>query len=116
MSGDKYNHKDQVNHPKHYNKGKIEVIEFIEDQQLNFHKGNAVKYICRAGAKDPNKYVQDLEKAIWYLRREMFAHLHRTTGQKIPRPNEMPMDRTETDDFKVMEGAIPNEVAQESNH
>ena len=63
--------RDLVNHPPHYNQGKIEVIEFIEDQQLGFHKGNAVKYVCRAGKKDPTKYVQDLEKAIWYLKREI---------------------------------------------
>jgi hypothetical protein len=34
---------EQVNHPKHYNQGKFEVIEIIEDQQPNFHLGNAIK-------------------------------------------------------------------------
>ena len=61
---------DNVNHPSHYIDGKIEVINFIEDKQLNYHRGNAVKYICRAGKKDPNKEIEDLQKAIWYLRRE----------------------------------------------
>ena len=60
---------DPVNHPAHYNQGKIEVIEFIEDKILNFHLGNAVKYIARAGKKDPNKEVEDLRKAIWYINR-----------------------------------------------
>lgn len=46
---------DNVNHPSHYTDGKIEVIEFIEDKNLNYHKGNAIKYICRAGKKDPQK-------------------------------------------------------------
>lgn len=60
---------EQVNHPLHYNKGKIEVIEFIEDQELPFHLANALKYICRAGHKDPSKLEQDLDKAIWYIKR-----------------------------------------------
>lgn len=60
---------ESVNHPNHYNTGKIEVIDFIEDQNLNFHLGNAVKYICRAGKKDPSKLKEDLDKAIWYIER-----------------------------------------------
>lgn len=62
---------DPVNHPSHYTDGKIEVIDFIEDKGLGFHLGNAVKYIARAGKKDPSKTVQDLEKARWYLDREI---------------------------------------------
>lgn len=62
---------DVVNHPSHYTDGKIEVISFIEDKGLNFHRGNAVKYISRAGKKDPEKEVEDLEKAKWYLEREI---------------------------------------------
>lgn len=61
---------DAVNRPSHYTDGKIEVIDFIEDKGLNFHRGNAVKYIARAGKKDPKKEVEDLRKAIWYLERE----------------------------------------------
>ena len=62
---------DKVNHPSHYTSGKIEVIDFIEDQKFNYHRGNAIKYICRAGKKDKSKEVEDLEKAIWYLQREI---------------------------------------------
>lgn len=62
---------DNVNHPSHYTDGKIEVISFIEDKGLNFHRGNAVKYIARAGKKDPEREVEDLEKAKWYLEREI---------------------------------------------
>lgn len=65
---------DNVNQPAHYTDGKIEVIDFIEDKKLNFHLGNAVKYICRAGKKDPSKFVEDLEKAIWYIKREISVH------------------------------------------
>ena len=62
---------DPVNHPSHYTDGKIEVLDFIEDKKLNYHRGNAVKYICRAGKKDPAKEAEDLEKAVFYLNREI---------------------------------------------
>ena len=62
---------DPVNHPSHYTSGKIEVIDFIEDQKLNYHCGNAVKYICRAGKKNPDKVVEDLQKAALYINREI---------------------------------------------
>lgn len=62
-------HSDPVNHPSHYTSGKIEVIDFIEDQKLDFHLANAVKYICRAGKKNPEKTQEDLEKAVWYINR-----------------------------------------------
>lgn len=68
---------DNVNHPSHYTDGKIEVINFIEDKNLNFHRGNAVKYISRAGKKNPEKEVEDLEKAVWYTNRE----IQRINGQ-----------------------------------
>lgn len=57
---------ERVNHPQHYNKGKIEVIDFIEDQDLNFHLGNVVKYVTRAEMKGG---LEDLKKARWYLDR-----------------------------------------------
>lgn len=60
---------DNVNHPSHYTDGNIEVIDFIEDKNLGFHLGNAIKYICRAGKKDKEKTKEDIEKAIWYLNR-----------------------------------------------
>lgn len=58
---------NNVEHPSHYNTGRIEVIDFIYDQRLDFDLGNAVKYICRAGRKDPSKTVEDLRKAVFYL-------------------------------------------------
>ena len=60
---------DNVNHPAHYTDGNIEVIDFIEDKNLPYHLGNAVKYISRAGEKDPEKTAEDLRKAVWYLNR-----------------------------------------------
>lgn len=61
--------KEMINHPSHYNKGKFEAIDVIEDWQLNFNLGNTVKYISRAGHKDD--IIQDLKKALWYLDREI---------------------------------------------
>lgn len=60
---------DLVNHPAHYKTGGIETIDFIEAKELGYHLGNAVKYISRA--KHKGNYVQDLEKAIWYIQREI---------------------------------------------
>lgn len=62
---------DAVNSPAHYADGKIEVIDFIEDKNLDFCLGNAVKYIARAGKKDKDKEVEDLEKALWYINRRI---------------------------------------------
>lgn len=62
--------KDPIN-PEHYRTGKIEVWDFIADQKLNFDLGSAVKYIARAGKKDPDKYVEDLEKAINFIHHEI---------------------------------------------
>ena len=62
---------DNVNHPQHYNVGKIEAIDVIEDWNLSFHLGNAVKYIARAGHKDKDKTIEDLKKAIWYINRHI---------------------------------------------
>ena len=62
---------DPVNHPSHYTDGKFEVIDFLETKGLwkNFYYANAVKYICRAGKKNPDKKQEDLNKAVWYLNR-----------------------------------------------
>lgn len=64
---------EQVNHPQHYG-GKdnpFEAIKVIEAWDLDFCLGNAVKYISRAGKKEVDKTVQDLEKAKWYLERKI---------------------------------------------
>jgi hypothetical protein len=60
---------DPVNHPAHYKTGGIETIDFIEAKELNYNLGNAVKYISRAEHKGNKR--QDLEKAVWYLNREL---------------------------------------------
>lgn len=60
---------DAVNKPSHYTDGKIEVIDYIEDKSFGFHLGNVIKYVSRAGKKDPATKIQDLEKGRWYLDR-----------------------------------------------
>ena len=62
--------------PKHYTRGNIEVWDFIRDQELNYHLGNAIKYICRAGFKSSK--IDDLKKAIHYLENEL-QHTHDTS-------------------------------------
>jgi hypothetical protein len=64
---------EQVNHPQHYGgaENPYEAIKVIEAWDLDFCLGNTVKYISRAGKKETDKTVQDLEKAKWYLEREI---------------------------------------------
>jgi len=67
--------------PSYYKRGNVEVWDFIRDQGLNYHLGNAVKYICRAGFKDSR--VEDLKKAIHYLQNELES-ITPTTSQRVP--------------------------------
>jgi hypothetical protein len=55
--------------PSYYKRGSIQVWDFIRDQGLSFHLGNAIKYICRAGYKEDR--ISDLTKAIHYLQNEL---------------------------------------------
>ena len=62
----------RVDHPRHYRKDSgHEAIDVIEAWGLNFNLGNTVKYISRNGIKDPERQIEDLEKARWYLDREI---------------------------------------------
>ena len=62
---------ESVNNPEYYGgkENTYEAIKVIEAWELNFHLGNVVKYISRAGKKDKTKLKEDLEKAKWYLDR-----------------------------------------------
>lgn len=64
---------EAVEHPSHYNMGGIEVIDAIEAWGFGegFNRGNAIKYIARAGHKDPAKEVEDLKKARFYIEAEI---------------------------------------------
>jgi hypothetical protein len=61
--------KEHVNHPDHYGGASniYEAIKVIDAWQLGFSLGNTVKYISRAGKKNPDKELEDLKKAKWYL-------------------------------------------------
>ena len=63
--------KEMIDHPSHYNMGKYEAIDVIEDWNLGFNLGNTIKYISRAGHKDKDKTIEDLKKSLWYLQREI---------------------------------------------
>jgi hypothetical protein len=67
------NSKEMVNHPNHYGgeDNQYEAIKVIEAWGLDFHIGNTVKYISRAGKKGADKELQDLKKALWYLERKI---------------------------------------------
>ena len=70
--------------PQYYKRGSIEVWDFIRDQNLNYHLGNAIKYVCRAGHKgDP---VEDLKKAIHYLTNELehVSNNHTRSTRDVP--------------------------------
>lgn len=69
--------RDAIN-PNYYKVGKYQVIDLIEKFNLNFHLGNAVKYIIRAGQKDDA--AQDLKKAHWYLHRHVVGQFDKWTG------------------------------------
>lgn len=73
---------DAIN-PSYYQNG-IETIEAIEAWGLGFCLGNAVKYISRAGKKDPTKTAEDLNKAIWYIQRRIYEleNFSKESGQK----------------------------------
>ncbi|MDA0882941.1 MAG: DUF3310 domain-containing protein [Bacteroidetes bacterium] len=84
--------------PKYYTRGSIEVWDFIRDQDLNYHLGCAIKYICRAGYKDSAE--QDLKKAIHYLENEL-SHLTSTSKrvQSSVQCREFPSSPVKTEIF-----------------
>jgi hypothetical protein len=65
--------KEMVNHPKHYGgeSNPYEAIKVIDAWDLDFCLGNTVKYISRAGKKSPEKELEDLKKALWYLQHKI---------------------------------------------
>ena len=74
---------ETTNGPDYYKRGSTDVWDFIRDQGLNFHLGNAIKYICRAGYKDSK--IQHLKKAIHYLENELEheENLLIRTGERV---------------------------------
>lgn len=71
--------KEVAESPTYYTKGQIQPWDFIRDQGLNYHLGNAVKYIVRAGKKPDNTAAKDLQKAIHYLQNELQFHVQQAS-------------------------------------
>ena len=76
---------DPENHPSHYTDGNIEVIDFIEDKKFGYCLGNAIKYISRAGKKNPDTEIEDLQKAVWYINRRIseLCKVQKTDGRYL---------------------------------
>ena len=72
---------DPVNSPGHYTRLEPQPIEVIEKWRLPFHEAQVIKYISRAGHKDPSKHLEDLKKAEFYLSRRI-AQLEKGAGNK----------------------------------
>ena len=91
--------------PTYYQRGSSDVWHFIRDQQLNFHLGNVIKYICRAGYKTDSK-IQDLEKALHYLQNELDHEkdVYLRASQGIPHKVQSE-ERSFTYDEVVSEGS-----------
>ena len=64
--------------PSHYQRGKIQVWDFIADQELDFFAGNVIKYVCRAGHKDQEGELDDLQKAKVYIEKRIELYHDRT--------------------------------------
>ena len=73
--------------PTYYQRGSSDVWDFIREQGLNFHLGNAIKYICRAGYKDSK--IQDLKKAIHYLENELHHEENLPIGKREGIPSQV---------------------------
>jgi len=84
--------------PAHYTRGAIEVWDFIRDQQLSYHLGNAIKYICRAGYKSSETKAQDLKKAIHYLENEL-KHTTLQVEQSERSSNSIPFSVWDSEQF-----------------
>ena len=69
--------------PKYYRRGSVQVWDFIRDQELNFHLGNAIKYICRADHKYDD--IEDLSKAIHYLSNEIESRTSKRVQELVQR-------------------------------
>ena len=87
MLNEHANSTDTVNHPAHYNQFPVEVIELTK--WLNFCRGNAVKYLTRAGTKSAEKEIEDLEKAIWYIQTEIDRIKYVREQAKLAKQKEM---------------------------
>lgn len=66
---------NNIHHPSHYCFGKYEPVKVIQDWGLSFCLGNVIKYLARAGRKNGNSRLHDLQKAKKYLEFEIEAEM-----------------------------------------
>lgn len=92
-----------VYNPDYYRTGYIEVADFIEDKGFDFFLGNVIKYVSRAGKKEGNSAIMDLNKALWYLRREIAILSSRE-------PREVREKKKELEELKKEREKIKNAV------
>lgn len=93
---------DAVNHPSHYTQYPVEVIELT--RHMTFNRGNAVKYVARAGFKGgPEKELEDIDKAIWYLNDE--RELVRKKLEEKKEPQFHVHQSSDLDDYTLAEAA-----------
>jgi hypothetical protein len=104
---------EMINHPQHYQGNKFEVIDIIEDYDLGFNLGNAVKYILRCEKKGNKK--QDLEKAIWYIQREIKNNENKcpVCGKRLENENMQVCKECEKD---IRWGASISEYAEKNKN
>jgi hypothetical protein len=87
---------DPVHNPPHYKSGGIEVIDVIEAFELGYRLGNVIKYVLRAGRK--GDALEDLQKAAWYLDRQIDKMKSWTNEVKIEKRGALDVDVTSMDD------------------
>lgn len=110
---------DDVNHPSHYTShpSGVECIQITE--HMNFNLGNAIKYVWRAGLKNEATTVQDLEKAVFYINREIArirpeeqschkTQASETTRKSTPETTQVLQPRS-TEPSETMQGELPLE-------
>ena len=97
---------DPVHNPSHYKSGGIEVIDVIEAFELNFRLANVIKYVLRAGRK--GDALEDLEKAAWYLDREIDKLEEKAEaddkGREMPKRTADALDRVASIDQREYDG------------
>jgi hypothetical protein len=69
--------------PNHYQKGSIEVWDFIRDQNLDYLKGNIIKYVCRSGSKPGETEIDDLLKAKAYLDKAIYFSIQTPSNDVV---------------------------------
>lgn len=104
---------DTPTNSRYYDDGGISAFDFIQAKDLNFALGNVIKYVSRAGRKNPETLLEDLQKARWYLDAEIDRveeGIERGTIDAYPEDDESEGDDTEYSFFTLDPASLPKEV------